>query len=125
MDHKCPNCEIMKKKITLYDNFFHQMKMIEEDEIQILNNNLSDSIFIEKDNNGILHKKLKSNLTENFLIIEKGKNLSHLSQKEQYILNEQTNLHNYNQIQHYTDKIGVVGTILKKTISWGKWLAII
>ena len=121
MDHECPNCIIMKKKIMLYEKFFEEMKKIEEEEI-LNGQSLTESIMIEKDNNGVLNKKIKSNLTESFLVIDKGKELTHLSQKEQDILNEQTNLHNYNQVKK---NVGVAGTVLSYVVSVGKWLAIL
>ena len=121
MDHKCPNCIIMKKKIMLYEKFFEEMKKIEEEEI-INVQDLTESVFVEKDDHGLLSKKIKSNLTESFLVIDRGKDLTHLSQKEQNILNEQTNLHNYNNIKK---QAGIVGKVFGYAISWGKWLAIL
>lgn len=117
----CPNCKIMKKKIMVYEKFFAEMKKIEDEEL--LNNpQITDSIIIEKDYNGITNKKIPSDLTESFLIIDKGKDLRHLSRKEQNIINEQDNLHNYNEIKK---QVGIIGTVMSYTISFGKWLAII
>ena len=121
MDHECLNCTIMKKKIMLYEKFFEEMKKIEEEEI-INRQYLTESIIIEKDNHGIFNKKIKSNLTESFLVIDRGKDLTHLNQKEQNVLNEQTNLHNYNQVKQ---KIGIVSTVVGYVVSVGKWLAIL
>lgn len=125
MEHICPNCEIMKKKIMLYEKFFEKMKKIEEEEL-INGKELTESILIIKDNDGHTNKKVPSNLTESFLIIDKGKNLKHLSKKDQNILNEQTNLHNYNKIKEQIDNnVGIVGTVVGYAISVGKWLAIL
>ena len=129
-DHKCNNCRIMQKKILLYENFFKEMKKIEDEENRnnIMHKNatiLDNSIIIERDLEGYTNKKVPSDLSESFLIIDKGKDLTHLSQKEQKAICEQDNLYNYNEIKKYSEKASIVGNVLGYVWSIGKWFAIL
>lgn len=116
----CHNCEIMKKKVILYERFFEEMKKLEEEMINKLN--LEESVIVERDMNGYTNKKIRSNLTESFLVIDKGKDLTRLSQKEQNALKSQDNLRVYTKVK---DKVGIVGTVLGYFVSIGQWLAIL
>ena len=114
----------MQRKLLLYEKFFAEMKKIEQEEGT--NNDLMyESIIIEKDLEGNRNKKVPSDLSESFLIIDRGKDLTHLSQKEQRAINEQDNLHNYNKVKKYSEKASFVGNVLGYVWGIGKWLAFI
>lgn len=117
-DRQCKNCAKMRKKILIYDKFFQEMKKLEDETVD----HLEESIIIQRNDQGITHKTIHSNLTESFLIIDKGKDLRHLNLKEQAVINEQTNLHHYNQIK---DKVGVASTVIGYVVSVGKWFALL
>jgi hypothetical protein len=117
---------IMRKKLLLYEKFFEEMKKIEEEErMNKEDNGLNTSVIIEKDLEGNRNKKIPSNLSESFLVVDKGKDLTQLNQKEQNAINEQNNLHNYNEIKKYGQKASIVTNILGYVISIGKWFAIL
>jgi hypothetical protein len=80
---------------------------------------LSASIIIEKDSDGNLQKKIKSNLDGSIIVIDKGKNIKDLSKKERDSIEEQDNLHNYNNLVNragsatgiYTVAFGVINVV--------------
>jgi len=113
----------MQKKLELYEKFFKEMKRIDEEASDHNTNIMDDSIIIEKDLEGNHNKKVPSDLTESFLIIDKVKDLTRLSQKEQKAVNEQNNLHNYNKLKQYGKNAGVAYGVLGYVWSIGKWFA--
>lgn len=133
MDHKynncsdCSNCKILSRKIELYDKFFNDMKRLDEELLsrEFNNKNLGESIIIEKDNYGNRNMKVKSNLSESFLVINNGKNLEELSKREKNAIDEQNNLYNYNQAKEYVDKTNNIVSWGYSIIKWGKWLMFI
>lgn len=56
-------------------------------------NILEESIVIDK-----YTKKLPSDLSQSFIVIDHDKKLSQMNQKEQTVISEQDNLHNYTEM---------------------------
>lgn len=119
----CHNCKLLAKKIELYEQFFNDMKKIDE---ELLNNtSLEESIIIEKDKNGIRNMKVKSELSESLLIINNGKNLEELNKIEKASIKEQDNVHNYTKTKEYFDKASGVVSWGSTIIKWTKWILLI
>ncbi|ARF09582.1 hypothetical protein Indivirus_1_205 [Indivirus ILV1] len=116
---KCSNCKNLQRKLELYENFVKDIKTIDN------NNLLKESIIIEKDNYGNSNKKLKSDLTESFLIVDKGKNLNELDKKEQDIIKEQDSYSNYQNANTYIKKANNAYTISCYVVSIGKWFLLL
>jgi len=123
MEHKCNNCKVLQKKVELYEKFFKEMKALEaEEKNNDMNNNpLGESIVIKKDKNGDKNMKINSNLSESFLVINGGKNLKELNQKDQAIINEQKNLHDYTSAKKYVEKANGVYSVIRYIVGIGKW----
>ena len=120
---KCDNCENIKKKLELYDNFVKEMKHLEiKDEYS---GSLGESIIIEKDNYGHNVKKVPSDLTESFLIVENGKNINELNKKDQAVLKEQDSYYNYKNTSNHFQKANIVYKGIYYTLSVGKWLLLL
>ncbi len=137
MNHKynncynCQNCKILSKKIELYENFINDMRKLDEELFnngfnnEFNNKSLEESIIIEKDNHGNRNMKVRSDLSESFLVINNGKNLEELSKRDKSAIDEQDNLYNYNQAKEYVDKTNNVVSWGYYVIKWGKWLMFI
>ena len=67
-------------------------------------NSLYESVMVEKNNEGRMEKKQQSHLGESFLIMEKGKRIDHLSNKERGALQAQDDLKNSETARTYTQK---------------------
>lgn len=120
---KCSNCKNLKKKLELYENFMkgvNDMKDIETDD-----NPLAESMIFEKDNYGNLNKKVKSDLTESFLVIENGKKLEELNKKEQDIIKEQDSYSNYQNASAYCQKASGLYKVAYYALSIGKWFVVL
>lgn len=118
---KCSNCKNLQKKLELYENFVKDMK-----DIEISNNNLlGESVIIEKDNWGNLNKKIRSDLTESFLVVENGKNLIELNKKEQGSITEQDAYSNYQNAETYLKKANGVYTVAYYAMRIGKWFLLL
>jgi len=105
------NNKILHKKLELYEKFVKDLKELEQFEKK---NPLEESIIIE-------NHKIKSNLSESFLVIDNGKKLDELPIKEVNLINEQNNLHNYNKAKEYVEKTNYAYSIAKHVtgvISW-------
>jgi len=126
MTHKCNNCQILQKKVDIYERFFKEMKELEEEEIKNKSyEQLTDSIIIEKNIDGNRNMKVKSNLSESFILIDKGKNLTELDKKDQNIINEQNNLHDYVVTKEYVDQASGVYSVVKYVVGIGKWILLL
>lgn len=124
MAHKCDNCQncnILKKKLEIYEKCMKDLRNLESDDNETFQD-LGESIIIAKDNEGNLNKKIRSELSESILVIEKGKNLDELSKKEQTVINEQDNYRAYDQTKNATDKLGTVYSICYYGLSIGKMI---
>ena len=123
----CDNCRIQQKKIELYENFFREMKILENEEKMIKNANnnmMENNIIIDKDENGNRITKLKSNLSESFIIVDHGKNITELDKKDQFVINEQKNLHDYAETKQYVEKANGIYSVVKYVINIGKWFVL-
>lgn len=118
--NKCKNCQVLEKKIRAYEKCLMEIKELDK------NIDLTQSMILEKDLNGI-RKTVKSDLTESFMVIEDedGKTIDDLNKKEQNVIHEQDNLHNYLHAKTYMDKLSVPYTIISYALGIGKWFAFI
>ncbi len=72
-----------------------------------------------------LNKKVKSDLTESFLVIDHGKNLNELNKKEQNIIKEQDSYSKYQNTNAYCQKASGLYKIAYYAISIGKWFILL
>jgi hypothetical protein len=105
--------QILQKKLDLYEKFFKEMKEIELLEAQYDNPDNFD--IIEND-------KIRTNLSNSILVINKGDKILELPQKDQNAIHEQDNLHNFLKAKTYLEKTSKVYSTLKYIINAGKWL---
>jgi hypothetical protein len=79
--------------------------------------NMYESVILDKNMEGELIKKHDSKLGESYIIVEKGKDLKQLSNKEKRSIDEQDNLRNYEVAKTYANKgtyfYGVIGFATK------------
>lgn len=108
-----------KKKLEIYNKFIKEIQELEDKNI------LAESMIIEKDNYGNLNKKVKSDLTESFLVIETGKNLKELNKRDQDIILEQDSYAKYQNINNYYQKANGLYKIGYYALSIGKWLILL
>jgi hypothetical protein len=121
----CNNCEILQKKVDIYERFFKEMKELEEEENKYKSfEALTESVYIEKDNDGNRNMKVKSHLSESFILIDKGKDLTELNKRDQNAINEQKNLHDYTVAKEYVEEANGIYSIVRFAFSIGKWLVL-
>jgi len=131
MSHKCDNCDnckILQKKVVLYENFIKDMRLLETEEGGNKSRNkidLEESIIIEKDIEGNRNMKVRSDLSESFLVIDKGKKLEELPIREQNAIVEQDNLHNYIVAKEYVDSAKSKYAVVRYALKIGKWFMLI
>ena len=119
---RCKDKELkrMKRKMERYKQAVDLLmddSIIQED--YATKDSLYESVIIEKDNEGRMVKKQSSRLGESFLIVEKGKNINHLSNKERSALQAQEDLKNSEKALGYTRK----GTYLYGMMSFASKIA--
>jgi len=125
--NNCTKCKNLQKKVELYEKLMSDMKALDEHEQKqyTSNNPLLESVIIEKDNYGNINKKVKSDLTESFLIIDHGKNLSELPKREQQVITEQDSYYKYKKTTAYFEKAKGISGAAYYALSIGKWLLLI
>lgn len=126
--NNCSNCKTLKKKMDAYEKFIQELKEIDDkkpQEVQYNFNPLEESVIIEKDNEGNINRKVRSDLSESFLIVDRGKNLVELDKKEQQIILEQDSYHKYKNTSEYLSKASGVYKVIGYTIKYGKWLLLL
>ena len=121
--NNCANCKNLKKKLELYEKLMSDMKELEAHDPSY--NPLAESVIVEKDNYGNINKKVKSDLTESFLIVDHGKNLSELSKREQQVILEQDSYHKYKKTTEYLQKANGVYGVAYYALSIGKWFLLL
>lgn len=94
----CDHCNLLHKKIQLYEEFFKRMKDIDDQDI-----------------------KLHQDLEESFMVIDKGKDLNELTMREYKSIKEQDNLHNYDKMINYTEQAQGVYKIFGYIVKIGKF----
>lgn len=70
------------------------------------NNQLQQSIIFEKLDDGNVYQKIKSNLGENYLVIENTTKIRELNRSEYNIIKTQDDLVRYTKTKEYIKKIG-------------------
>jgi len=111
----CNNCPNLEKKLKIYEQFVNALKETDEEDLNKCI--LDESIIIEKNNDGNFEKKIKSNLSESILIVDKGKNLDDLNKKEQASIGEQDNLAAYQNTINYSQKGVTIYTVGYYTVA--------
>lgn len=131
MSHKCDNCnncKLLQRKIDLYEKFIKDMKILESEGGGNTSGNkidLEESIIIEKDIEGNRNMKVRSDLSESFLVVDKGKKLEELPRREHNAIVEQDNLHNYIVAKEYADNIKSKYAIVRYAFKIGKWFMLL
>lgn len=111
----CNNCHNLEKKLKIYEQFVSALKETDEEDLhQCI---LDESIVIGKNNDGNFEKKIKSNLSESILIVDKGKKLDELSKIEQKSIKEQDNLAAYQNTIDYSQKGVTIYTVGYYTVT--------
>lgn len=122
-DCSCNDCEqknkrisVLKKKLAVYEDLINEIKeeeeLIDQKENKYSKNhdptsritNLTESIIVEVDDHGRSDKKLKSDLSESFLIVEDQKDIESLPKEEQNALNEYRNFQKYDATVGYMNE---------------------
>ena len=119
--NNCDNCKKLKKKLDTYEKFMKELQELDKSEIKYTNP-LQESVIVEKDNFGNINKKVRSDLSESFLIVDKGKNLLELDKKEQQVILEQDSYHKYKNTSDKLQKANGVYKAARYVIGIGKWL---
>ena len=105
--------KLLRKKLQLYEKFVNDLKELELDNLA------------KKEEN----KEIKeSTLSESYMVVETGKNLKELPNRELKQIKEQDNLYSYNKIKEYVDKTNTIASFVKYVqygVSIGKWLLFI
>jgi len=129
MKHNCSNncssCKNLKKKLDMYENFVKDMHNEERNNHNHNYNPLAESVIIEKDNSGNQVKKIRSDLSESFMVVEKGKNMQELNKKEQDIIKEQDAYSNYQNTNAHFKKANGAYKAAYYVLSVGKWLLLL
>jgi hypothetical protein len=115
----------MQKKLDIYEKFIKELQEIDKKDEQYNYNPLEESVIIEKDNFGNINKKVRSDLSESFLIIDKGKDLKELNKSEHAIIKEQDSYHKYKNTTEYLSRADGVYKTIGYIIKYGKWLLLI
>lgn len=107
---KCKDAELKKAKKKI-DKYEKAMKILLDDSViqetfvgSDRSSNMYESVIFEKNIDGEMLKKHNSDLGESYIILEKGKNIDHLSNKERRAIEEQDNLKNYENTKKYVNK---------------------
>ena len=110
----------LKKKVEIYEKCLNDLKNL--DELPDLEN----SIIIVKDNEGNMVKKIPSDLSESFLIIDdNGKETYEMTDQEINNVDSQNNLHDYNSAKKYFQKAGVLYSFAYCVFKFGKWVLLL
>jgi hypothetical protein len=115
----CKNAELKRTKRKL-EKYEQAMKILMDD--SVLNPtepSLLESVIIDKNMEGEVVKKHQSKLGESYIIVDKCKNIDHLSNKERKAIEEQDNLRNYEIAKQYANK----GTYLYGAIGFATKVA--
>jgi len=104
--------EIMQRKLDLYERFFEEMKQIDEQEAEMCHKSM-----LEAEN-----KKKNEKIEENFIYLDEHRDLSELSIKEKKIINEQNNLHNYENLKTTINKYQNIYSVAKYVTYIPKWM---
>lgn len=128
MSHDLVNCTCVKCKED-------RRKMFEEQQIKI--NRYEDALrdilqynaikddyydytgYVERDRDGNVIKKIRSNLTESFIVVDTGKDLDELDKKEINTIKMQDDLKNYTQTKQYIGKFSGVYSAVGMAVGVG------
>jgi len=102
----------MQRKLDLYERFFDEMKQIEEEEAKMCHKSMLEAQY----------KKNNEKIEENFIYLDEFRDLNELSMKEQKIINEQNNLHNYDNLKTTINKYQNVYSVAKYFTYIPKWM---
>jgi hypothetical protein len=120
--NSCSKCKKIKKKLDTYEKFIKEIHELDKSELRYNTNPMEESIIIDKDNFGNINRKVRSDLSESFLIVDRTKDLSELNKKEQQIILEQDSYHNYKNASNKLQKANGVYKVARYVIGVGKWL---
>lgn len=132
MSDNCIHCDTLNKKIELYEKLIKDLHEIDKNEKYSITDdghmkrqkdiNLEESMYIDRDNYGNRHIKVRSDLSESFMVIDNGKQLSELSKNELNAIKMQDDLHNYNTAKNYFDRGDDIYSWGCCIFKWGSWL---
>ena len=111
----------LKKKVEIYEKCLNDLKNL--DDLPDLEN----SIIIVKDNEGNMVRKIPSDLSESFMIIENENRREDYEMTDHEINNvkSQNSLHDYNSAKKYFQKAGVLYSFAYCVFKFGKWVLLL
>jgi len=116
---KC-KCISMKNKLNKYKEMIKDL--IDYNELDDNNDIMTQSIIVEKDNEGNYFTTVKSNLDENFLVLNDGKDLDELTRVEYNSINQQNNYYKLNKITKYINNFNLINSLSSTVINIGKYI---
>lgn len=78
-----------------------------------VNINMNESIILEKDSDGNFVNKLKSNLSESFLVVDKEKDIRELNRNQYNRILDQNTFHTFNNAVSYINRMTNLGSIFR------------
>ena len=114
---ECKDAEIshIKTKLIRYEK---AIKLLLDDSIiysiKNNNNNSHNSIIVDKDLDGHVNTHIYSDIGENYIVLEKGKNLDELSNIEKQSIDKQNDFKNYKKIVKYSKLSNKVYSTISK-----------
>jgi len=110
----------MKNKLNKYKEMIKDL--IDYNELDDNNDIMTQSIIVEKDNEGNYFTTVKSNLDENFLVLNDGKDLDELTRVEYNSINQQNNYYKLNKITKYINNFNLINSLSSTVINIGKYI---
>jgi hypothetical protein len=104
---------IIQMKLDLYEKFYMEMQQIDQEEIQLLHK--SELEFQYRN----------SRIEDNFIYLDEPRDLKELNVKEQQIIDEQNNLHNYEELKVKVNKFKNIYNVAKYITSVSKWISFV
>ena len=96
-----------KRKLALYEKFFDEMKIIEEEEVETLT-----KIEIMKTNN----------IDDNYVYLDEVRDFKDLALKDQQLVNEQNKLYYYEKIKGKVDNVKNLFSMGSYIFTTSKWI---
>jgi len=100
--------KLLQKKLELYEKFFEEMKAIEQEELD-----LQHKLYLQNQNKEI---------EEDFIYLDETRQFKDLHLKDQWIINEQNNLHNYHELKTKVEKVKDVYSTGKYLMYFSRWV---
>lgn len=108
MCDKCDKCDILKKKLAIYEKCLREIKELDDINDYDIETEHQYEIHLEKNNNGETVKKISSDLSESYLVIDDYKTIDQISSRERTTIKSQDVLSNVEDKKKYIKKASKV-----------------